>query len=133
PLPRPDAGGGEGATAGPAAGAHGDAAGPHPGVVRPHPARVLSRLRSRPCRRRARRVHWSRHIARPMERTAPMTSPHAIVAVRARQVYSGRGHPGIEATVRTANGAAGVAICTAGISVGQHEVAFVYDGGPKWR
>lgn len=62
-----------------------------------------------------------------------MTSPHAIVAVRARQVYSGRGHPGIEATVRTANGAAGVAICTAGISVGQHEVAFVYDGGPKWR
>ena len=62
-----------------------------------------------------------------------MTSPHAIVSVTARQVYSGRGHPGIEATVRTANGGVGVAICTAGISVGQFEVAFAYDGGTKWR
>lgn len=62
-----------------------------------------------------------------------MPSPHAIVSVTARQVYTGRGHPGIEATVRTASGAVGVAVCTAGISVGQHEVAFAYDGGTKWR
>ena len=57
----------------------------------------------------------------------------AIVSVRARQVYSDRGHPGVEATVKTENGAAGVAICTAGVSVGTHEVEFAYDGGTKWR
>jgi enolase len=56
-----------------------------------------------------------------------------IVSVTARQVYSDRGHPGIEATVKTENGAVGVAVCTAGVSVGQHEVEFVYDGGTKWR
>ncbi len=33
----------------------------------------------------------------------------------------------------TANGAKGVAVCTAGVSVGEHEIPFVYDGGPKWR
>ncbi|MFH1084349.1 MAG: enolase C-terminal domain-like protein [Chloroflexota bacterium] len=61
--------------------------------------------------------------------------PHdaAIVSVTARQVYSDRGHPGVEATVTTAGGAAGTAICTAGISVGQHEVEFAYDGGPRFR
>jgi enolase len=57
----------------------------------------------------------------------------AIVSVTARQVYSDRGHPGVEATVVTDNGARGVAICTAGISVGTHEVQFAYDVGPKWR
>jgi len=56
-----------------------------------------------------------------------------IISVAARQVFSDRGHPGLEATVRTQNGATGVAICTAGISVGTHEVEFVYDGGAKWR
>lgn len=56
-----------------------------------------------------------------------------VVWVSARQVYSDRGHPGVEATVRTENGATGVAICTAGISVGSHEVEFAYDGGKKWR
>jgi len=56
-----------------------------------------------------------------------------IVSVSARQVFSDRGHPGLEATVRTENGAVGVAICTAGVSVGTHEVEFAYDGGPKWR
>jgi enolase len=35
--------------------------------------------------------------------------------------------------VVTASGARGVAMCTAGISVGQHEVEFAYDGGSKWR
>ncbi len=35
--------------------------------------------------------------------------------------------------MKTENGAVGVAVCTAGISVGQHEVQFTYDGGAKWR
>jgi len=62
-----------------------------------------------------------------------VSSGTTIVSVAARQVYSDRGHPGIEATVKTENGAVGVALCTAGISVGQHEVEFAYDGGTKWR
>ena len=62
-----------------------------------------------------------------------MSTGTAIVSVSARQVYSDRGHPGVEATVKTAGGAQGVAICTAGVSVGSHEVEFAYDGGKKWR
>ena len=62
-----------------------------------------------------------------------MSSGTTIVSVTGRQVYSDRGHPGIEATVKTENGAVGIAVCTAGISVGQHEVEFAYDGGTKWR
>jgi enolase len=62
-----------------------------------------------------------------------MATGTAIVSVDARQVFSDRGHPGIEATVKTENGAQGVAICTAGVSVGTHEVEFAYDGGTKWR
>ena len=62
-----------------------------------------------------------------------MASGTAIVQVRAREVFSGRGHPGVEATVVAENGAKGVAVCTAGVSVGQHEVEFAYDGGPRWR
>lgn len=56
-----------------------------------------------------------------------------IKKVDARQVYSDRGHPGIEARVETENGAVGVAICTAGVSVGTHEIAFAYDGGTRWE
>ena len=62
-----------------------------------------------------------------------MSTEARIVAVTARQVYSDRGHPGVEATVRTASGASGVAVCTAGVSIGQHEVPFAYDGGKTWR
>jgi len=62
-----------------------------------------------------------------------MSTGSAIVSVTARQVFSDRGHPGIEATVKTENGAVGVAVCTAGVSVGQHEVRFTYDGGTRWR
>ncbi len=62
-----------------------------------------------------------------------MPAVSTITSVTARQVFSDRGHPGIEATVVTANGAVGVAICTAGVSVGQHEVQFAYDGGTRWR
>ncbi|MCC6167269.1 MAG: phosphopyruvate hydratase [Caldilineaceae bacterium] len=56
-----------------------------------------------------------------------------IVAVRARQIFSDRGHPGVEATVVTQNGAKGVAVVTAGVSVGEHEVQFAYDGGKRWN
>ena len=62
-----------------------------------------------------------------------MSTGTIIQSVTARQVFSDRGHPGVEATVTTAGGAQGVAICTAGISVGSHEVEFAYDGGSKWR
>jgi enolase len=62
-----------------------------------------------------------------------MTTGTLIVSITARQVFSDRGHPGVEAMVKTGNGATGVAICTAGVSVGTHEVQFTYDGGPKWR
>lgn len=62
-----------------------------------------------------------------------MSSGTAIVSITARQVYSDRGHPGVEATAKTENGASGVAVCTAGVSVGQHEVEFAYDGGTRWR
>ena len=61
-----------------------------------------------------------------------MKQDDAIVSVTARQVHSMRGHPGIETTVATANGAVGQAIVTAGTSVGTHEVAFAYDDGAGW-
>ena len=61
-----------------------------------------------------------------------MPAGSAIVSIVAREVFTDRGHPGVEATVVTANGAKGVAVCTAGVSVGQHEVKFAYDGGAKW-
>jgi enolase len=62
-----------------------------------------------------------------------MAQGSEIISVVARQVFSGRGHPGIEVTVKTKNGAIGRAECTAGLSVGKYEVEFAYDGGKKWR
>jgi len=56
-----------------------------------------------------------------------------IQSVKARQVYTNRGMPGVEAIVTTANGATGVAMCTSGVSIGSHEVAFTFDGGEKFR
>ncbi|MFZ1756052.1 MAG: enolase C-terminal domain-like protein [Caldilineaceae bacterium] len=61
-----------------------------------------------------------------------MPAESIITSVSARQIFSDRGHPGVEATVTTANGAKGVAVVTAGVSVGVHEVQFAYDGGKKW-
>lgn len=55
-----------------------------------------------------------------------------IKLVKARQVYTNRGKPGVEATVVTENGAKGVAMCTSGISIGTHEVDFAFDGGTKF-
>jgi enolase len=62
-----------------------------------------------------------------------MATGSTIVSVTARQIFSDRGHPGIETTVKTENGAKGVAVVTAGVSVGAHEVLFAYDGGNKWH
>lgn len=55
-----------------------------------------------------------------------------IVSIKAREIFSDRGHPGVECTVVTANGSKGTAVTTAGVSVGVHEVQFAYDGGEKW-
>lgn len=57
----------------------------------------------------------------------------AIKNIIARQVFSKRGHPGIEAIVETESGIMEKAMCTAGLSIGTHEVKFVYDGGEKWK
>ena len=62
-----------------------------------------------------------------------MPAGATIVNVTARQIFSDRGHPGVEATVTTQNGSKGVAVVTAGVSVGEHEVKFAYDGGKKWN
>lgn len=56
-----------------------------------------------------------------------------IASVVARQIFSSRGHPGIETTVTTDGGATGTAQVTAGHSVGAHEVQFLYDGGTRWQ
>jgi len=55
-----------------------------------------------------------------------------IKSVHARQIFSDRGHPGIEAAVTTEEGKTGTAIATAGVSIGKYEVQFVYDGGERW-
>ena len=55
-----------------------------------------------------------------------------IKSVRAHQVYTNRGKPGVEVIVTTENGAEGRAMCTSGVSVGTHEVDFSFDGGPKF-
>jgi len=60
-------------------------------------------------------------------------SKTTITKVTARQVYSGRGYPGIEATVITENGAKGVAVCVSGQSTGAHEVPFVFDDTGKFN
>lgn len=56
-----------------------------------------------------------------------------IVSVEGREIMSGRWHPGVQAIVTTENGAKGISVCTAGTSIGTHEIPFAYDGGEKWR
>lgn len=56
-----------------------------------------------------------------------MGSGSKIVEITAREIFSLRGHPGVETTVITQNGAIGVAIATAGTSVGGQEAKFAYD------
>ena len=55
-----------------------------------------------------------------------------IESVVARQVFTWRDHPGVETTVTTVNESIGVATVTAGLSVGDYEVKFAYDGGALW-
>ena len=52
--------------------------------------------------------------------------------VYAEQVM-GRIYPAIKVTVVTENNAIASAGCTAGVSVGTHEVEFSYDGGSRWN
>lgn len=61
-----------------------------------------------------------------------MNDGSMIKSITALQAWSWRGHPAIEARVTTENGALGVAQVQAGTSVGQYEVHFVHDGGPRW-
>ena len=56
-----------------------------------------------------------------------------IKKVSARQVFSGRGYPAVEATIETCSGKKGTVQCVSGLSIGTHEVAFAYDGGTEWR
>jgi len=55
-----------------------------------------------------------------------------IISITARQVFTKRPNPGVEAIVKTECGA-GRAVCTGGVSVGTHEVAFKYDDGARWK
>ncbi|MEM1507861.1 MAG: enolase C-terminal domain-like protein [Candidatus Bathyarchaeia archaeon] len=52
--------------------------------------------------------------------------------VYAEEIISMRGHPGIETTVELEDGSIGSAIVTAGVSVGEHEVQFIHDGGSRY-
>ena len=56
-----------------------------------------------------------------------------IKSIHARQILSIRGHPGIETTVTIEDSSTGTAAVTAGVSIGEHEVFFVNDGGKKWN
>ena len=56
-----------------------------------------------------------------------------IVSVYAQEVYTDRIHPGVEAVVKTENGSIGRALCTSGVSIGTHEVAFNFDTGTRFR
>lgn len=60
-------------------------------------------------------------------------SKRTIKSVKARQVYTNRGNPGVEVLVTTEGGATGRAMCTSGVSIGTHEVEFTFDGGTKFR
>ncbi len=55
-----------------------------------------------------------------------------IKSVKAQQVYTNRGKPGVEVVITTENGAQGRAMCTSGVSIGTHEVDFTFDGGAKF-
>lgn len=56
-----------------------------------------------------------------------------IIQVYGQEVYTDRGHPGVEAIVKTENGAKGKAVCTSGQSIGTHEIAFSFDPGGRFR
>jgi enolase len=55
-----------------------------------------------------------------------------IQTVEAREIMAERGTLGLEVTVTTDTGAMGRATPSAGVSMGQHEAAFVIDGGTRF-
>jgi enolase len=61
-----------------------------------------------------------------------MSEGSKIASIKAREIFTQRGHPGIEAVVVTENGGKGVAVAVAGTSIGEHEIQFVYDGGERF-
>ena len=67
-----------------------------------------------------------------MQKGSTVQDGTLIKSITARQIDSDRGHPGVEVTVTTRSGAVGVAVATAGVSVGVHEVQFAYDGGTRY-
>ncbi|MBA7510933.1 Enolase [subsurface metagenome] len=56
-----------------------------------------------------------------------------ITSVFAREVFTDRGHPGIESIVITESSATGVAVSTSGTSRGKYEAKFALDGGTRWN
>ena len=50
-----------------------------------------------------------------------------IVSVKAREIFSPKGYPCVEATVKTKDGVVGTALAVAGTSVGKQEAQFAYD------
>ena len=62
-----------------------------------------------------------------------MSTGTRIRSIHAFQVYTNRGNPGVEAVVKTENGAVGRAMCTSGVSMGSHEIEFTFDGGTRFR
>ena len=55
-----------------------------------------------------------------------------IKAITAEEIYRRRGNVGLQVTVFIDDGARGVHIPSSGISVGQYEAAFLWDGGKRW-
>ncbi|MCW4037528.1 MAG: phosphopyruvate hydratase [Candidatus Bathyarchaeota archaeon] len=55
-----------------------------------------------------------------------------IKAITAEEMYRRRGNVGLQVTVLTEDGSRGVHMPSSGISVGQYEAAFLWDGGDRW-
>ena len=56
-----------------------------------------------------------------------------IKSVISREIFSNRGHPGVETTITTKNNVRGVAVATSGTSMGKYEAKFIFDGGLRWN
>lgn len=56
-----------------------------------------------------------------------------IQSIKAREIFAKRGLLGLEVTVTTDDGAVGVSTPEVGVSMGSHEMAFVLDGGSRYK
>ena len=72
------------------------------------------------------------YVYKTKEGEEEMNSKNCIKKVHAIQVYTRRHVLGIKAFVETEGGAKGQAECSAGVSIGSHEVHFESDGGTRW-